>query len=173
MACRLQIRPRWVSLFAVLALGCSQGPGTGTGATQVAAQAEDASVDDDTVVDCTNDPRAMPYAPGLAATSQAGTVTITLLSSDPGPPVRGTNVFTVRVTDGSGADVVGATLTVTPTMPDHGHMTTPPTVSANADGTYTISDLYFFMDGIWQVSILVATDAGAIGTVSLDFCIEG
>jgi hypothetical protein len=172
MASRLQIQPRWVSLFAVLALGCSQGPGT-MGASQVAAQADDASTDEDTLVDCTNDPRAMAYAPGLAVSSQADAVTVTLLESDPGPPVRGTNAFTVRVADGSGADLAGATLMVTPTMPDHGHTTTAPTVTANADGTYTISGLYFFMDGIWQVSILVATDAGAVGTVSFDFCIEG
>jgi hypothetical protein len=174
MAYRLESRAHWVSLFAVLAFGCGQGTSSnGSGSSPIAAQVDDASTDDDTIVDCTNDPRAMPYSAGLAVSSQGGTMTMTLLASDPGPPVRGTNAFTVRVTDATGASVFGATLTVTPTMPDHGHTTTAPTVVANADGTYTISGLYFFMDGIWQVSILTATDGGPLGTAVFDFCIEG
>lgn len=173
MAIRSKNLTRWLGVLALVAMGCSQGAGNGSGATQLASQVDDASLDDDTIVDCTSDPRGQTYAPGLAVTSQDGAMKLVLLESDPGPPVRGTNAFTVQVTDGSGANVAGATLTVTPTMPDHGHTTTPPSVTANADGTYTISGLYFFMDGIWQISVLVATDAGPVGTVALDFCIEG
>ena len=48
-------------------------------------------------------------------------------------------------------------------MPLMGHSSDQtPTVAANADGTFTVSDIYLFMPGYWTVTISVteAPDAG-------------
>jgi YtkA-like len=173
MTCRRVQRVAWLAPIAALSVAC----GSGATATQTSpgplTNPSGLDASDDSLVSCANDSRGLSYAPGLSVASQDGAVRILLLASDPGPPVRGTNAFTVRVLDAGGSDISGAVLTVTPTMPDHGHSTTPPVVTANADGTYTVGGLYLYMDGIWQISFGVATEAGPAGSVDLDFCVEG
>ena len=74
---------------------------------------------------CT-DARADAWTLPIAKPSANGTFTVTLMSSAASPPLIGDLTdWTVKVVDASGAAVDGATITVKPWMPDHGHGTTP------------------------------------------------
>ncbi|MCA9671965.1 MAG: FixH family protein [Myxococcales bacterium] len=93
------------------------------------------------------------FAPGLSFATTDGLFTVTFRSASPAPPARGDNAWTVALSDASGAALGGATLTITPTMPTHGHGTSPPRFSAVAgseDGVYDIPPMDLFMPGPWR-----------------------
>ena len=124
------------------------------------------------LVGCEMDPTAETYTAGMKQLGMNGKLSFQLMSSDPGPPLRGTNVWELKVLDGTGAPVTGATLTVVPFMPEHGHgSSVVPTVSADSDA-YKITNLYLFMPGLWRVTITATagqvTDSGAFV-----FCVAG
>jgi hypothetical protein len=51
-------------------------------------------------------------------------------------------------------------------MPDHGHGSPrTPVLTDNGDGTFTLSDLFLFMGGVWQITFAAGTTEKA--TVSL------
>src|SRR5215467_6438806 len=75
------------------------------------------------LITCQNDPRAMTYASGLSVTSTSGTRKYVLLTADPAPPARGTDTWTLKITDAGGTSQPGLTVGVLPFMPDHGHGT--------------------------------------------------
>mgnify|MGYP001552691117 CR=1 FL=1 len=96
-----------------------------------------------------------------------------LMASDPAPPDRGNNTWTVAVSDASGPPVTGATIDVKPYMPDHGHGTPIiATVTDKGDGSYLITPVNLFMVGLWQVTLTI-DQAGKSDQVVYDFCIEG
>jgi hypothetical protein len=130
--------------------------------------------DADTFIPCTGDPRAERYAAGMQKTAPKGQLTVTLLSSDPGPPIKGTNVWTVLVSDAAKAPQSGASVKVKPFMPDHGHGSpAKPVISALSDaGQYKVTPLYLFMAGLWEVTLDVTTAAGVQDAVVFRFCIE-
>ena len=146
-----------------------------------AADSMDASVDaatsDAQIVHCETDPRVVAYAANLTRASASGALNVSLVSADPAPPARFTNTWTVTLSDAAHTPIVGAALHVVPYMPDHGHGTSiVPTITPNADGTYTVSNLYLFMAGVWRIRFDVAdADAGMSISDSVDFfvCIEG
>ena len=82
-----------------------------------------------------------------------------LLTITPNPVFKGNNVWNLQVVDKNGAPVSGATITVKPFMPDHGHGSSIiPQVAAGSDpGTYDVTLLNLFMPGIWTITILVTT----------------
>jgi hypothetical protein len=128
-----------------------------------------AQADAGPTVTCQQDPRVDTYVANLTKASASGQLKVTLVSSDPAPPLRGTNTWSVKVADGSGNPVANANLTVTPFMPDHNHGTSvSPSATAKGDGTYEISSLFLFMPGVWKVTI-------ANGSESVDFffCVAG
>jgi hypothetical protein len=116
-----------------------------------------------------------PYDAGLAASSQDGTLRAVLVGAAPAPPSVGMNTWTLSIEDATGAAIAGATLTIDPFMPDHGHGSPlVPVSTANADGTYTVSQLYFFMAGVWRVGVTAAQgDASAPETVDFFLCVGG
>jgi hypothetical protein len=130
--------------------------------------------DADTFIPCTGDPRGEHYAPGMSKLGPKGQLTVSLLSSDPGPPIKGNNTWTMLVADGTKAPIAGATLKVLPYMPDHNHGTiVKPVITALAEaGQYKVTPLYLFMPGIWEVTFTVSTPAGAQDAVVFRFCIE-
>src|SRR5881394_1498765 len=74
-------------------------------------------VADGSFLTCATDTRAVPYQPGMQVTSSAGTFTIKLLDSVPGPPVKGPNTWTLEVDDAtSGTPLDGLAISVTPWM---------------------------------------------------------
>jgi hypothetical protein len=147
-------------MVAAAAPGCGSSSPGGTN--------QDASLlpDDGSFLTCATDTRAVPYQPGMHVTSSAGTFTIKLLGSVPGPPVKGNNTWTVEIDEaGSGAPLDGIDLSVMPWMPDHGHGTTPVAVTAAGSGTYTLAPVYLYMAGLWQIRLSIAA-AGLDGGIS-------
>lgn len=112
------------------------------------------------------------YADGMNKTGEAG-LTFTLVSADPAPPDVGENTWTVRVTDGAGAAVDGASVTVTPFMPAHDHGTSPAEYSGAfiEDGTYVVGPFNLFMPGTWELTVAVEGDGG--DEVVFAFDLEG
>ena len=133
----------------------------------------DAGESDSATISCTGDSRNDTYTPNLEKAGASGVYRFTLLSATPAPPIRGTNSWSLRVTDATGAVIQGATIEITPYMPDHGH---GPSVKAAAteesDHSYTVTPLYFFMPGLWQVTFK-ASVADKSDTAVFTFCVEG
>lgn len=83
-----------------------------------------------------------------------------------GPEVSTSNQLRIKIwppaagPNGPYTDIPG-TLTVTPWMPAHGHGTTPPTITKDAIGLYTISDINLSMAGLWEIRH-VFTEGSAI-----------
>jgi YtkA-like len=158
--------PRFVSCCAVaLAIGIVAGCG---------GSSSPGDTTDGGVIDCSHDPRAMNYAPGLSVTSTGKQMKFTLLSSDPAPPARGTDTWKVAVANASGQPLTALALQVLPFMPDHAHgSSVTPTVSTNQDGTYTVSNLYLFMPGIWQITFGATPPGGTADSAVYYFCVPG
>ncbi len=123
-------------------------------------------------ITCQNDSRVAVYAPGMSATT--GGRTFVLVSSDPTPPARGVNNWTVRLLDSAGNALKDQAFDVTPFMPDHGHgSTVKATATANGDGTYAVGPLSFFMPGVWRVTFSVLQDGGTSQDAAFFFCVAG
>jgi hypothetical protein len=126
------------------------------------------------VINCASDPRAMTYTPGLAVMSSAKEMKFTLLSSNPAPPARVVNTWKLSVASASGQALTSLSLQVEAFMPDHGHGSSAvPQVATNPDGTYTISNLYLFMPGIWRITFAATPPGGTFDSGAFYFCIPG
>jgi hypothetical protein len=129
---------------------------------------------DDEHYDCTMETRDDEFVVGLEKVSPSGTHFV-MRSSLPAPPGRGDNTIVVGLMDSSAAPMAGASLTVRPFMPDHGHGTAIPVViteSATVIGDYTLDPVNFHMPGLWQILI----SAGAVtdaNTAVFSFCVPG
>jgi hypothetical protein len=89
---------------------------------------------------CAADNRKDIYTAGL--TKPAGAVNVKIVEAAPGPPEKGRNALTIAITDAGGQPVDGATVTVTPFMPDHGHgSAVKPIVTAAGGGNYAVSEV--------------------------------
>jgi hypothetical protein len=166
------------SLVAVLALlglsvvvaACSSSKGSGSA---------NGSGDGGDVVNC-DDPRTQTYAANMEVPGQAGLFKFVLVSSDPAPPASETNTWVLQILDSAGNPVDGITGTAVATMPLMSHGTTPIGWTPGGGGSYTLTPLYFFMAGLWEVAIKVQS-GGATGqgqpaqtdSVSFYFCVAG
>jgi hypothetical protein len=126
-------------------------------------------------VSCAMDPRAEQYTAGMERMGKNNLIKMSLMLSDPAPPHKGTNVWTLRLADAEGADQRGATINVTPWMPDHLHGTSlkANVTPSGADGYYTAMPLYLFMAGLWEVTFDVTTAGGVKDSVVFRFCVDG
>ena len=123
------------------------------------------------VVNCQNDPRVSTYAANMTVTSKAGTMKMALVS-DPAPPARGNDTWSLHVTNSSGTALPGLALSVSTLMPDHGHGSpTIPTITDKGGGDYTVTPLYLFMPGVWHIWFFTA--AAPTDTVDFFFCVQG
>ena len=125
---------------------------------------------------CATDTRAVPYHAGMSATSQTGVFTVKLLTSSPGPPIKGQNDWMVEIDEtATGLPLAGVDVTVSPFMPDHQHPTTRPVVvTPTGDGTYDFNPVYLFMPGYWEVRLTVSAPtvaSGAPDEAMLPICI--
>ncbi|HEU0031295.1 MAG TPA: FixH family protein [Kofleriaceae bacterium] len=142
-----------------------------------ACSGDDGTGDDTQTVNCAEETRDEDFVAGLEKAGQAGALDFKLLTADPAPPARFDNTWVVQVNAMSngivGAPVNGASMAVTPYMPDHGHVS-PKTVTlqpvAGADGQYTLTPIYFGMPGYWETTLDVTTPSGN-DTVVFKFCI--
>ncbi len=128
----------------------------------------------DAAMECTGDPRADMYAANMEKVGESGLFTFRLVSSDPAPPVKGTNGWTLEILDDGGMPVDGMTIDVTPYMPDHGHGTSiVPQITDMGDGEYSVTPLYLFMGGIWEVTIdATSSDGASTDSAVFTFCIR-
>jgi hypothetical protein len=122
---------------------------------------------------CAADNRKDIYTAGLS--KPAGALSVKLVEARPGPPIKGTNAMTIEVLDATGQPVDGATVTVTPWMPDHAHgSAVKPVVSAAGGGKYTVEKIYLAMAGLWQIKVGVQPPSGgALQEATFQFCLDG
>jgi hypothetical protein len=143
-------------------LGILAGTGCGGGGSST-ADGSSSSLEGQ-FVDCSKEPRAQPYMAGAVVMSAGGQFNVTLLENRPGtadennPPgtwVKGSNTWQISVQDEkSGNAVDGLSIEAVPRMPDHGHGTSiTPLTTDDGAGQYTISPLYLYMGGYWQITL--------------------
>jgi hypothetical protein len=152
-------------LLAVAATACSSsddgGGSSGTSSTSGTASA------------CATDTRKDVYTAGLAKQT-SGALSVKLMQASPAPPAKQSNALTFQVTDAAGKPVDGATLSVTPFMPDHGHgSSVKPTVTPMGGGTYDVANVYLPMPGLWRLTVTVQMPNVAAQDVAFSFCIDG
>ena len=118
--------------------------------------------------------RAIPYAPNLTRASASGAYQAVLVASDPAPPIKGTNVWTVQILDAGGVPQDGLAMTASPFMPDHNHPSTVKAlVTPMGGGDYVVKPLYLYMPGYWEVTLSLQPPGGAKDTVMFPICIPG
>jgi hypothetical protein len=141
-----------LAVFAVLAplqSGCSSSSTPGTQASPVSA--------DSGVVGCSG--TTDTYTANLVKAGTLGKYTFTLVSATPAPPDLNENVWKVKIADSNGASPDLSQVIAYPFMPLMGHSSDlTPTMAANADGTFTVSTLDFFMPGLWTVTLSVTDE---------------
>jgi hypothetical protein len=135
---------------------------------------DDGSTDDP--VDCSKVTGADTFVVGLEKVGTAGALDFKMMSATPAPPARGDNTWTVQVAAMSsgvvGAPVDGAMLQVTPFMPAHQHGTPiQVTITADANGMYTLAPVNLWMPGVWETTIRATTTSSSDSAV-YRFCIE-
>ncbi len=147
---------------------------TSSGSSGASGAVADAQASDATVT-CQKDARVDTYVANLAKASTSGGLKVTLVASEPAPPSVGTNAWTLRVTDGAGAPMSNAPLSIASFMPDHGHgSSVKAVITPKGDGSYSVTPVYLFMPGVWRVTFaLPATDAAPAEEVQFFFCIAG
>jgi len=131
----------------------------------------DGGQDGSDVVGC-DDPRVQTYAPNLQVAGQGHAFTFVLVSSSPEPPAAENNTWVLHILDSSGNPVTGATGTAVATMPLMSHGTSAVQWAAAADGSYTLTPLYFFMAGMWEVAV-TAQSGSQKDSASFYFCVAG
>jgi hypothetical protein len=149
-----------VFALSALAVGCGSG---GNDAPEDTSQPATTTCDKET--------RDEPYTAGI---TKKGTndVSVTIVSSDPAPPALYANDWVLEIKDPSGQPLSGATVQVSPFMPDHNHGTYPPAeVTELGDGRYDANPVYFTMPAYWEITVKVTTDA-LMDTVKFKLCIQ-
>ena len=125
----------------------------------------------DDTVNCQNDSRVMTYAPNLSVTAGSGLKYI-LVQSTPAPPAKGTDTWSLRVTDAAGTPKPSLNLQIKTLMPDHGHgSSVTPTITDGGGGNYTVNNLFLFMPGVWKITFAPA--AAPTDTADFLFCVPG
>lgn len=140
-------------------------------ASMLCACGGDNSGDDEDVVNCEVETRDDTFVVGLAKTGQQ--MTFTLTSATPAPPMRGDNAWTLQLTNAAGP-LTGATIVVSPFMPDHGHGTSieAKIIELPDAGQYELSPINMWMPALWETTIQ-ATANGVTDRVIFRFCVPG
>jgi hypothetical protein len=164
MIMALRVTPALAALAAVAALvACSSS----------SEESSDGGTSGTTQNACATDTRQDVYTAGLAKQTP-GALSVKLMTATPAPPAKQSNALTFAVTDAAGNPVEGATLSVTPFMPDHGHgSSVKPTVTAKGGGVYDVANVYLPMPGLWRLTVTVQTASGAPQEAAFSFCIDG
>jgi hypothetical protein len=159
---------------AAAPLGCSSGSSSPSGSTGNVGTGQ-SGADAGGAVGCSG--QGDTYKANLTKTGTKG-YTFTLVQASPAPPAQYANVWTLKVTDPSGGSPSASQVALDPFMPLMGHGSDQvPTIAANADGTFTVTDVYLFMQGLWTVTVKVTqpVDGGAptpLDSAVFEFCID-
>jgi hypothetical protein len=156
--------PRCAGALAVLA-----SLGAGCGGTSAGEPSDDSSA---ALTSCIAETGALTYAPNVAVMSTSGAFKAMLVESEPGPPIKGTNTWTVKIVDANGTPQDGLTITPSANMPLHNH---PPSVMAvvtpKGGGVYELTPVYLFMAGLWDVTLTWVPPDGAKESVIFPVCV--
>ncbi len=89
--------------------------------------------------------------------SKAGTFKVTYTSDPEAVPVGDIHSWKLKIETSDGKPVKNAKITISGTMPEHGHgMPTQPKVTKNyGDGTYLVEGMKFSMPGWWLVNFSI------------------
>jgi hypothetical protein len=121
---------------------------------------------------CDKDTRKDIYSAGLAKQSSA--LSVKIVESTPSPPKKGTNTMMLEISDPAGKPIDGATVSVTPWMPDHAHgSAVTPLVTPMSGGKYNVEKIYYPMPGLWRVTVTVQIPGAAPQEVAFNFCFDG
>lgn len=150
------------------AVACSSGSNSAAiGGTGDAGGSTEASATEQ--VTC--DKPSQTYTPGMSQKGTSGALTFVLVQASGGAIGVGVDTWTVKLLDASGAPVDGATFTtIKAWMPEHNHGWTAAMATDQGGGTYTLSNLYLFMAGFWQITLDVQAGAVTDSTV-FSFCL--
>jgi hypothetical protein len=134
--------------------------------------------DGEDLVDCATVTGVDTYNTDLHHAGGSGVFDFKMISADPAPPARGNNTWVVQVTSIGpgvvGAPVDGATFKVTPFMPAHQHGTgVPVEITPMTDGTYQLSPVNLWMQGVWETTIrATASDGTSTDAAVFKFCVD-
>ncbi len=127
-----------------------------------------------TTYNCEAEDRDEQFLAGMQKQGAGGTL-VSLLSATPAPPSRDDNAWQIDVSRG-GMPVTGATIKVTPFMPDHRHGTSVQVVvtpDAGMPGRYQLAPINLWMPGLWEITVDVTPPGGTRDSVVFRFCITG
>jgi hypothetical protein len=114
---------------------------------------------DDTTYDCEKETRDDEFVIGLTKPGANSRLEFKLLSSDPAPPSRGDNTMVLQLSTMAAPvmPVSGASMSVTPFMPDHEHTSGKAVkITPLADpGQYQLEPVNLFMPGLWEITVEV------------------
>lgn len=159
----------WAAMILVAAsFGCEGGEEDGASTSSSSTTTNPGNA-------CEGETRDDTWAPGLTKQGAQGRFQVRLAAADPAPPDRGLNTWTIQVEDASGAAVDGATITVDPQMPDHGHGSSQvaEVTATGTPGEYQLAPVGLTMSGYWEVTITITSSAGETDSVMFAFCVEG
>jgi hypothetical protein len=131
--------------------------------------------DADEALACMTSGRGDNYAVGLQHTGTNQAYVFKMMSAMPAPPARNLNTWVIQISwEATGAPVTGASLNVSPFMPDHQHgpgAYTPQVQELTTPGQYQISDINTWMPGYWEVTIDATTPDKIEDSAVFKFCI--
>lgn len=118
-----------------------------------------------------------PPGAGAAAAMNRPVAATATLTTEPSPPRKGANTLRVQVTDGSGAPVTGAHVSVTflmSAMPAMGMAAVRATadLSESSTGTYT-GQLTLPTGGTWQVTVMAQRDGRTVAQQQVSLTATG
>lgn len=145
-------------------------------ATIAACGSGNTTADADEGMACVEAMRGEQYHVALDHPGTSGKLDFALMSATPAPPGFSDNTWVVQISAMSGgvvgAPASGASLTVTPFMPDHAHGTLRVDVQPMSDaGQYKLSPITLWMAGLWEITIDATAGAARDSTV-FRFCIQ-
>lgn len=99
-------------------------------------------------------------------------VSATLRSAEPETPVKGSNSWTVALSDGAGEPLSGCEVHLAPYMPDHGHGSNEVDGVEGEPAEYLLEDFKLTMPGYWQLKLEVTCPTLEADSVTFDLWLE-
>jgi hypothetical protein len=123
---------------------------------------------------CRSSGRGDTYTAGLQHKGTNAVYDFKLMSAMPAPPMLNLNTWLIQINwEATGAPVTGASLTITPFMPDHQQgADTPQTQEQSTPGQYQIANINMGMPGYWEITMSAKTPDNVEDTVVYKFCIQ-
>ena len=115
------------------------------------------------------------YFSGMRRPTDGGLFLVELVRSSPIPAFTDDYSWKIRIRDSACVERTDFAVDAEPTMPQHGHGTTPEFTPGLPDtaGQYHFNEMRLFMPGVWQIEFTITDTDGTSDTVSWFFDLEG